>query len=88
VATDAAPAFVYAAMPAEMQDYAFGKFLEDLLYLQPLVFDARFFPHLPLARAPGFCATFACADVVVCVSGEALHPVLHVALRPALRDVD
>ncbi|OQR95994.1 Phosphatidylinositol-3-phosphate5- kinase (Fab-like, PIPK-A1) [Achlya hypogyna] len=88
VATEAAPALVYAAMPPEMAHYSFGKFLEDLLYLQPLPFDSRFFPELSHARDPSLLRYFACADVVVCISVEPIQPVLHVAMRPALWDVD
>ncbi|KDO31576.1 hypothetical protein SPRG_19498 [Saprolegnia parasitica CBS 223.65] len=88
VATEASPSPIYTAVPPEMLHYSFGKYLEDLLYLQPLSHDARFFPHLPHARDPSLLRYFACADVIVCISVEPIHPVLHVAMRPGLYDVD
>ncbi|EQC37101.1 hypothetical protein SDRG_05328 [Saprolegnia diclina VS20] len=88
VATEASPSPIYTAVPPEMLHYSFGKYVEDLLYLQPLAHDPRFFPHLPHARDPSLLRYFACADVIVCIAVEPIHPVLHVAMRPGLYDVD
>ncbi|OQS02638.1 Phosphatidylinositol-3-phosphate5- kinase (Fab-like, PIPK-A1), partial [Thraustotheca clavata] len=84
IATDSTPAHIYTVVPQDMLHYSFGKFIEDMLYLQPLSHDARFFPQLPNARDPSLVRYFACSGVVVSFTYEPIHPVLHLALRPAL----
>ncbi|KAF0718352.1 Aste57867_1749 [Aphanomyces stellatus] len=77
---------VYTEMTSDMLAYSFGKFLEDLLYMKPLPFDAVY-RDLDGATADRGCVRyFACADVVVAVTTERIAPVLHVALRPSLWD--
>ncbi|RHY34521.1 hypothetical protein DYB32_000890 [Aphanomyces invadans] len=79
---DAAP--TYVEMSSDMLAYSFGKFIEDLMYMRPLPFDAAMAPQLEKISTDQCVRYFAQSDVVVAIATERIDPVSTVTLKPTL----
>ncbi|TYZ57846.1 hypothetical protein PybrP1_003010 [[Pythium] brassicae (nom. inval.)] len=77
----------YTTVPADVWNYSFGKFLEDMFYGKAMAIDTGRFPHLRHARDsrdPALVHYFCRQGRIVSVQCEPVEPVLHVAVQPAL----
>lgn len=77
----------YTTVPADVWNYSFGKFLEDMFYGKAMGIDTSRFPHLNQvrdSRDPTLVHYFCRQGRIVSVQCEPVEPVLHVAVQPAL----
>lgn len=77
----------YTTVPADVWNYSFGKFLEDMFYGKAMAIDTTRFPHLRTvrdSRDSTLVHYFCRRGRIVSVQCEPVEPVLHVAVQPAL----